>query len=59
MRAAPPGKPEDLLQRFRPQCVQGDHVSVVRQFRVAIALKALVLQWWWSFLHLVNFLAQK
>jgi hypothetical protein len=31
--AALPGNPEDLLPPFRPQCVQGEHVSIVRQFR--------------------------
>src|SRR5450432_1482557 len=32
--AAPPGEEEDFLPPFRAQCVQGDHVSIVRQFRV-------------------------
>jgi len=33
--SAPPGKPEDLLPPLRPQCVQGDHVSIVRQIRAS------------------------
>jgi hypothetical protein len=28
--AALPGKPENFLPPFRAQCVQGDHVSIVR-----------------------------
>jgi hypothetical protein len=33
--AATPGEPEDFRPPFRAQCVQGDHVSIVRQFRAA------------------------
>ena len=33
--AALPGEPENFLPPFRAQCVQGDHVSIVRQFRAA------------------------
>jgi len=40
--AAPPGEPEDFFPPFRAQRVQGDHVSIVRQFRAAIILPALV-----------------
>ena len=33
--AALPGEPENFLPPFRAQCVQGDHVSIVRQSRAA------------------------
>ena len=40
--AMPRGEPEDLFPPFRAQCVQGDHVSIVRQFQAAMTLSALV-----------------
>ena len=36
--AAPLGEAEDLLPPFRPQCVQGDHVSIVPH-QLAMALR--------------------
>jgi hypothetical protein len=40
--AAPLGEMEDFLPPLFAQCVQGDHISIVRQFRAAIILPALV-----------------
>ena len=36
--AAPLSEAEDLLPPFRAQCVQRDHVSIVRQFRAGISV---------------------
>jgi toxin HigB-1 len=33
------GEAEDLYPPFRPQCVEGDHVSIVRQFSAAISCR--------------------
>jgi hypothetical protein len=38
--ASPRCEPEDFFPPFRPQGVQGDHFSIVRQFRAAIILSA-------------------
>jgi hypothetical protein len=44
VRTAPSGKLEDLIPPFRTQCVQSDHVSIVRQkeFREPIPPTGLV-----------------
>jgi hypothetical protein len=45
MGAAPLGETENLFPPLRTECLQGDHVSIVRQFRAAfirfIALSAV------------------
>ena len=42
MGAAPLGETENLLPPLCTQSVQGDHISIVRRFRAAIILQALV-----------------